>query len=581
MPIISSTTTLGSVSGLNSFLFTSDASSSHTPSSFPSLLNYSNFSRHSHKCKKKFYSPFQTPKVSLSGNPKTEQPASASANANADATQLLDDSPESVLRQTRRERKNRTQHARLSHPVLRSGERSGERAIEPHNQSAAKIAPSRDRLRPRSRSTARSRDLATRRSRSTLREIAPSIANPDSSSLIAAVAAPIRRPRSRFDRNMIFFFLGFICVLVFCMILIFGVVGEVVLPECAARSADWKTATAYIDSGFIYKGRIEGSNGGGLLVRFYSLVGFLPFSQLSPSHSCKDPSKTIHEIAKGLTGSDISMKVIQADEENKKLIFSEKEAVWSQFSEQVNVGDIFEARVGSVEDYGAFIHLQFPDGLYHLTGLVHVSEVSWDLVQDVRDILSEGDEVRVKVISVDSHLIKGVHGSGLCSTRDQPNDIEFPVRRPAANRRNPRVKSDWTRKKTRITLSIKQLEEDPLLETLDKVIPQDISAVPDSLSNSNISDIEPLPGLETIFEELLREDGVDDVRISRQGFEKRVVSQDLQLWLSNAPPTNQKFTLLARAGRQASFIVQEIHLTTSLDQEGIKRALQRALERVP
>lgn len=40
-------------------------------------------------------------------------------------------------------------------------------------------------------------------------------------------------------------------------------------------------------------------------------------------------------------------------------------------------------------------------GLYHLTGLVHISEVSWDLVQDVRDILKEGDEVRVKVINVD------------------------------------------------------------------------------------------------------------------------------------------------------------------------------------
>ena len=40
-------------------------------------------------------------------------------------------------------------------------------------------------------------------------------------------------------------------------------------------------------------------------------------------------------------------------------------------------------------------------GLYHLTGLVHVSEVSWDLVQDVRDILHEGDEVRVKVINID------------------------------------------------------------------------------------------------------------------------------------------------------------------------------------
>ncbi|RVW82033.1 hypothetical protein CK203_049081 [Vitis vinifera] len=70
---------------------------------------------------------------------------------------------------------------------------------------------------------------------------------------------------------------------------------------------------------------------------------------------------------------------------------------------------------------------------------------------------------------------------------------------------------------------------------------------------------------------------ISDVRISRQGFEKRVVSQDLQLWLSNAPAVDKQFTLLARAGRQ----VQEIQLTTSLDQEGIKKALQRVLERVP
>ncbi|XP_021291141.1 uncharacterized protein LOC110421792 [Herrania umbratica] len=244
------------------------------------------------------------------------------------------------------------------------------------------------------------------------------------------------------------------------------------------RSADWKAARAYSHSGFIYEGRVEGFNGGGLLVRFYSLVGFLPFPQLSPSHSCKEPRKTIHQIAKSLVGALLSVKVIQADEETRKLIFSEKEAVWSKFSTRINVGDIFAGRVGSVEDYGAFVHLRFPDGLYYLTGLVHVSEVSWDLVQDVRDILTEGDDVRVKVVNID-------------------------------------------RAKSRITLSIKQLEEDPLLETLDKVIPQDGSAGSDSLTTSNGSTIEPLPGLDAIFKELLQENGIDDVRISRQGFEKR------------------------------------------------------------
>jgi len=39
-------------------------------------------------------------------------------------------------------------------------------------------------------------------------------------------------------------------------------------------------------------------------------------------------------------------------------------------------------------------------GLYHLSGLVHISEVSWDPVQDVRDFLRVGEEVRVKVISI-------------------------------------------------------------------------------------------------------------------------------------------------------------------------------------
>ncbi|KAI4334866.1 hypothetical protein L6164_013574 [Bauhinia variegata] len=300
------------------------------------------------------------------------------------------------------------------------------------------------------------------------------------------------------------------------------------------KSEYWKAAKAYQDSGSIYDGLVEGFNSGGLLVQFHSFVGFLPFPQMSPSHSYKEPLKTIQDIAKGLVGSRISVKVIQVDEDRRTLIFSERAAAWSKFSEQVKVGDVFDARVGVVEDYGAFVHLCFPDGLHHLTGLVHISEISWDLVQDVRDILKEGDQIKVKVINVD-------------------------------------------RQKRRIKLSIKQLEEDPLLETLDKVIPEDGSADPDSLNTTNSSGIKPLPGLDTILEELVEEDGIDDARISRQGFEKRVVSQDLQLWLSNAPPTNRRFTLLARAGRQ----VQEIHLITSLDQEGIKRALQRVLERVP
>uniref|UniRef100_A0A6V7QST5 S1 motif domain-containing protein n=1 Tax=Ananas comosus var. bracteatus TaxID=296719 RepID=A0A6V7QST5_ANACO len=299
------------------------------------------------------------------------------------------------------------------------------------------------------------------------------------------------------------------------------------------RAADWRAARTYKESGVIFEGKVEGSNNGGLLLRFYSLLGFLPYPLLSPSHSCRDPLRTIQETAKDLVGSSIAVKVIEANEEEKKLIFSEKDASWSKYSSQVKIGDVFDAVVGSVEDYGAFAHLRFPDGRYHLTGLVHVSEVSWDLVQDVRDFLNEGDQVKVKVINID-------------------------------------------REKSRITLSIKQLEDDPLLETLEKVIPQEDQQMPTAQSLSS-STIEPLPGLESICNELLQEEGITDVQLGRQGLEKRVVSQDLELWLSNVPAKDKQFTLLARAGRQ----VQEVYLTTTLNQDGIKKAVQRVLGRVP
>ncbi|RAL54403.1 hypothetical protein DM860_001531 [Cuscuta australis] len=216
--------------------------------------------------------------------------------------------------------------------------------------------------------------------------------------------------------------------------------------------------------GLIYEGKVEGFVKGGLRIRFNSLVGFLPFSELSPSHQCKEPNKNIQEIASGLVGCILPVKAIQVSEELGKLIFSEKEAMWAKFSSQIKIGAIFEGRVRFVEDFGALVGLRFPDGFYHLAGFVHASEVSWDTIHDARDVLTKGDVVRVKVIKLDSE-------------------------------------------KSRISLSIKQLEDDPLLETLDKVIPQDSSLYPSTLSPKDSVHIEPLPGIGTIIEELMQEDG--------------------------------------------------------------------------
>ncbi|PKA60928.1 30S ribosomal protein S1, chloroplastic [Apostasia shenzhenica] len=234
----------------------------------------------------------------------------------------------------------------------------------------------------------------------------------------------------------------------------------------------------------------------------------------------QDPQKSIKEIAKDLVGSSLRLKVVEVNEEEKKLTFSEKDANWAKYSSRVKVGDVFDARVGSVEDYGAFVHLLFPDGL------VHVSEVSWDLVQDVSDFLSEGEQVKVKVIHIN-------------------------------------------REKLRLTLSIKQLEEDPLLETLDKVIPQKGDFEPDSNGMRKAS-IDPFPGLESICKELLQEDGLAKwpPYSSEDG---NAIKEKLLSWIDREHYLSVLFI----------YKVQEVHLTTTLDQEGIKEAVQRVLGRVP
>eukprot|EP00250_Pteridium_aquilinum_P031612 c4392_g1_i1 orf=299-1477(-) len=312
--------------------------------------------------------------------------------------------------------------------------------------------------------------------------------------------------------------------------------GNPVDPKEAAkvsrRAEDWERALKLLESGALHSVKVEACNNGGLLVRFGSISGFLPFSQIGNARIPKD-GKTMADVGKGLIGETVTVKVIEVSKSERRLVVSEKKAVWLQSVQQLKEGDVFEGKVNCVTDFGAFVDLCFPDGSYPVTGLVHVSELSWDRVSNPRDLVEEGQNVQVKVLGVDLERM-------------------------------------------RLALSIKQLQGDPLLETLDTLMPQESVADTETL-NEDESSTEPLPGLEEICQELLQEDGIDEVSPGRVALEKRVVSQDLELWLSSAPVEKGSFTLLARAGRQ----VQEVNVRTALDREGIKAAVQRVTGRVP
>jgi len=151
--------------------------------------------------------------------------------------------------------------------------------------------------------------------------------------------------------------------------------------------------------------------------------GFLPVSQLSAEHYPRVGSADKDEILSrlnALVGQTIRVRILDCDRKANKLIFSEKEAIKDGLAERfekLKVGDTVTGVVTGVVDFGAFVNV---DGI---EGLIHISEISWERVNNTSDYVKVGQSVEAKIISID---------------------------------------------KERLSLSMKQLTKDPWLDEVDK-----------------------------------------------------------------------------------------------------------------
>jgi len=143
------------------------------------------------------------------------------------------------------------------------------------------------------------------------------------------------------------------------------------------------------------------ANRGGLLVEMEGIRGFLPVSQLAAGHyprvSGADKDEILQKL-NALVGQILRVRVLDVSRKDNKLIFSEKEAIkddmQSRFSE-LKVGDDVEGIVTGVIDFGAFVNV---DGI---EGLVHISEISWERVEDPREYVKNGQTIKAKIIAID------------------------------------------------------------------------------------------------------------------------------------------------------------------------------------
>jgi small subunit ribosomal protein S1 len=103
-----------------------------------------------------------------------------------------------------------------------------------------------------------------------------------------------------------------------------------------------------------------------------------------------------------MVGESMKVRVIEVDRERRRLILSERlalqetrETLKERLLDELQEGSVRTGRVTSLADFGAFVNIEGADGL------VHLSEISWDRIQHPNEVLKVGQEVKVKVISVD------------------------------------------------------------------------------------------------------------------------------------------------------------------------------------
>jgi small subunit ribosomal protein S1 len=143
------------------------------------------------------------------------------------------------------------------------------------------------------------------------------------------------------------------------------------------------------------------ANRGGLLIEMEGIRGFMPVSQLSADNYPRVTGADKDEIMQKLTSlikKPLKVRVLDVSRKDNKLIFSEKEAIkddmQARFSE-LGVGDEVEGVITGVIDFGAFVNI---DGI---EGLIHISEISWERVEDPKKYVKTGDKVKAKIIAID------------------------------------------------------------------------------------------------------------------------------------------------------------------------------------
>jgi small subunit ribosomal protein S1 len=170
-----------------------------------------------------------------------------------------------------------------------------------------------------------------------------------------------------------------------------------------------------LQPGLIVEGQISNIVDFGAFVDLDGIDGLIHISELSWSH-VNHPSEILS------IGDTVKVKVLDIDRDRQRISLGLKqtqEDPWQRIVDTYNVGDELEGKVTKVVTFGAFVEIL--DGV---EGLVHISELAPHHVESPREIVHPGDEIRVKILEIDSERRR------LSLSAKRVEDQILPVSRP-------------------------------------------------------------------------------------------------------------------------------------------------------
>src|SRR4030095_3552003 len=148
-----------------------------------------------------------------------------------------------------------------------------------------------------------------------------------------------------------------------------------------------------LQPGLVVEGQISNIVDFGAFVDLGGITGLIPIAELSWSHV--NPPSEILSI-----GQTVEVKVLDIDRDRQRISLGLKqtqEDPWQRVVDTYHVGDELEGAVTKVVAFGAFVEI-----LEGVEGLVHISELAPHHVENPREVVSPDDEVRVKILEIDS-----------------------------------------------------------------------------------------------------------------------------------------------------------------------------------